>query len=448
MPYRFSFVPSRTPLLFPFLGALAATPLAACSTSEGAGSGGSADTSTSSTMGAGGSTAAARVIVRDHAGRPAVGVDILVHDPTGATTQQTKTDATGAAVVDLAAGGGVTALYKSARENSAPGYSAVSVIGLAGGAEVRLVADPDVATDVPLPMNLSFTGVPPLLPAGWDIVTSCHQETMASETSLAYGGCAGSSTYDLVAFLSSGDQRIVFAAQPDQPGKSVPFQLDPAKAEAAPRIEVNVTGMPAGASTLEARLSANRPEGGRTQVSIFQSPIQPQGTLLKIPRLPVSTGGTFDLDVSVDTAQGSLLARFPFTAKGLPTSPVAWSALAVPFVTSAGPITGSAQRPEVPWAIPPGEMPADAVRLVLGYDAAQHPVDWTLYMASSIGATARFPEIPAAFPGWTAAPGTSLTVIAEHVDVAGTASLLAAVNADFDRTGSSWSSTSFTASAP
>jgi hypothetical protein len=447
MPYRFSFVPPRTPLLFPVLAALVATHLAACSTSESAGSGGSEATSTSST-GAGGSTPEARVIVRDHAGRPAVGVDILVHDPTGATTQQTKTDATGAAMVNLASGGGVTALYKTARENSEPGYSAVSVIGLAGGAEVRLVADPDVSTDVPLPMSLSFTGVPPLAPAGWDIVTSCHQEMTASETSLAYGGCAGSSTYDLVAFLSSGDQRIVFAAQPDQPGKSVPFQLDPAKAEAAPRVEVDVKAMPAGTSTLEARLSANRPEGGRTQVSIFQSPIQPQGTLLKIPRLPVSAGGTFDLDVSADTAQGSVLARFPFTAKELPTSPVAWSALAIPYVTSAGPITGSSQRPEVPWALPPGEMPADAVRLVLVYVTGQRPVDWTLYMASSVGATARFPEIPASFPGWIADPGTSLTVLTQHVDVAGTSSLLAAVNADFDRTGSAWSATSFTAAAP
>ncbi len=447
MVYRFSFVSPRAALLFPVLAALAAPPLAACSPRESTGTGGSEATSTSSTTGAGGETPEARVIVRDYAGRPAVGVDILVHDPTGKTTQQTTTDATGAAVVDLASDGGVTALYKTARENSAPGYSAVSVIGLAQGAEVRLVADPDVSTEVPLPMNLAFSGVPPLAPAGWDIVVSCHQDTMASETALAYGGCAGSSTYDLVAFLSSGEQRIVFAAQSDQPGKSVPFQLDPAKAEAVPRIEVDVQGMPAGTSKLEARLSANRPEGGRTQLSILQSPIQP-GTRIEIPRLPVSAGGTFDLDVSADTAGGSVQARFPFTAKGLPTSPVVWSALAVPFATSAGPITGSAERPEVPWAIPPGEMPADAVRLVLAYVAAQHPVDWTLYMASSVGATARFPEIPAAFPGWTADPGTALTVVAQHIDIAGTASLLAAVNAEFDRTGSAWSSTSFVASAP
>jgi len=432
----------------PFLVALAASPLAACSTSESAGTGGSAGTSTATSTGTGGSIPDARVIVRDHAGRPAVGVDILVHDPTGATIQQLKTDKTGAAMIDLVEGGGVTALYRSARENNPPGYSALSVIGLAAGAEVRLVADPDVTPESPLPMSLTFTGVPPLMPAGWDIVVSCHQDMMDSKTTLQYGGCADSSTYDLVAFLMAGEQRIVFAAQPDQPGKSVPFQLDPAKAEAVPRVEVDVTGMPAGTSTLEARLSANRPEGGRTQVSIFQSPTQPQGTLLKIPRLPVSAGGTFDLDVSADTAQGSFLARFPFAAAKLPTSPVVWSAIAVPLVSSAGPITGSSQRPEVPWALPPGEMPADAVRLALHYLVAQQPVNWTLYMASSVGDVARFPEIPASFSGWTAAPGTSLLVITDHVDVVGTSSLLAAVNAEFDRTGGAWSTTSFIAPAP
>ena len=441
MPKRFTFVP--------FLAALVAAPLVACSSADTTGSGGSAGTSasTSASTGDGGSTPAARVIVRDHGDRPAVGVDVLVHDPQGLTTQQTKTDATGAAMVNLVEGGGVTALYKTSQGPVVPKYAAVSVVGLAAGAEVRLVADIDPTPEAPLPMALTLKGVPPLLPKDWDIILSCYPSLSLSETSVVYDGCVDSASYDLVAFLAGGDKRIVFAAQPNQPGKSVPFLLDPAKAEAVPQVEVTLTAAPAGAASLRAILFANRPEGGRTQVGTNQGSIQP-GALLKVPRLPVSAGGSFDLAVAVTTAEGALNADFPFTADKLPTMPLAWSPLAVPYATSTGKIAGTAQRPEVPWAIPPGSMPADAVRIALAYVVAQHQVDWTLYVAAGVGATARFPEIPAAFPGWAPEAGSAAYITTDHIDVAGTASLLAGVNADFDRTGSAWSTTSVTASVP
>jgi hypothetical protein len=402
----------------------------------------------STTTGTGGPTPAARIIVRTHAGRPAVGVAVLVHDPTGATTQQTTTDATGAALIDLVEGGGVTALYKRVRHDTQVVEAAVSVIGLPGGAEVRLVADPVATPTLPAPMSLAFTGVPPLGPAGWDIVASCDSSTTTSESSLSFVGCQDSSTYDLIAFLSGGAQRLVFAGQPNQPGKSVPFLIDPAKAEAVSTLEVDVQGMPGGTSGLLARLWAYRPEGGRTQVTRLQSPLPPQSTPLQIPRLPVAAGGTFDLEVEALLADGALLARLPFTAAGLPTSPVVWKPVAVPFVSSAGPIMGSASRLEVPWALPPGESPADAVSLTLEYAVGPQPVVRVLYMASSVGATARFPEIPASIPGWVAAPGALVSVSAEHLDIAGTANLLAGVNAEFDRTGAVWSATSFNASLP
>jgi hypothetical protein len=447
----FSSRPTRTVLLLPILVAGAAVPLAACGSGGGTGTGGSAPTTTSTgTGGAGGATPEASVIVRDHAGRPAVGIDILVHDEAGATTQQTRTDKTGAAVVDLAAGGGVTALWKAAQDSGALEYTALSVVGLARGAEVRLVADPADTAAPPATMDLSFTGIAPLQSSEWDIVVSCREDTMFAEKSFTYSGCRGSGTYDLVAFLSPRDKRIVFPAQAAKPGMSVPFQLDPAKAEDAPQVAVDVAGMPAGTLSLEGRLWANRPEGGRTQLLTQKNPMDPKDTLLQMSRIIVSPGGTFDIELAAHAASSGVHARLPYAEKELPTSTITWSVPALAPVSSIGPITGDSRRPQVPWALEPGGLPSGATRIQLAYTASdsipaagpQHAARWTLYAPQAVSGTANFPEIPASFPGF-APSSAQVTVLADHVDVPGKDSLIAAVNAEFDRAAVAWTSNLF-----
>jgi hypothetical protein len=453
---------ARTSLLLPLplLAFGVAAPLAACSGDLG-GSGGAATTTTSSTAtgtgegGGGGATPAARVIVRDHSGRPAVGVDVLVHDAKGLTTQQTKTDKTGAAVVDLVMGGGVTALWKGALDSADPGYQAVSVVGLARDAEVRLVADQEVVEAPAESMSLSFTGTAPLQSTEWDIVVSCREDTMFAETGFSYPGCSDADTYDLVAFLYPRDKRIVFPAQPKQPGMSAPFVLDASQAEVAPLVVVDMDEFPKGTLSLEARLWANRPEGGRTQVLVQQIASDPQGKHLEVPRLFVAPGGTFDLDFAANTPVSSVHARLAFGEKDLPTSAIAWKGPLVTPIGEIGTIAGEVGRPEVPWKLELGGALSDAVRIQLSYSApdsppsklGEHPVRWTLYSASNISGTASFPAIPESLPGF-APVSAALTVTAEHVDVPGTESLLAAVNADFDRTGSAWTSKVVSAMSP
>jgi hypothetical protein len=447
-------LPTRAVVLLPLL-LLGAVPLAACSSSgEGAGgSGESTATSTSTSTGqggAGGSVPEARVILRDHAGRPGAGITVLVHDPTGATTQQTKTDKDGAAVIDLVAGGGITALYRASQDTGAPEYQAISVVGLARGAEVRLVADVEPASAPPAPMSLSFTGTAPLQSTDWDILLSCDEEGNTAEKALSYAGCRASTTFDVVALLYPWDKRIVFPAQPVQPGMSVPFQLDSAKAEAAPLVSVDMSGLPASTSLLEARLWANRPEGGRTHYLTSKSLKVAEDTTLKLPRLIVSPKGSFDLELSAETAVGGIHTRLPYAEKALPMAPVAWKIPALTRIEKIGPILGEVRRPEVPWSLELGGIPTDAVRLQLSYQASDpapgadnhHTARWTLYVASNPLGVVKFPEIPASFEGY-APEDTTLTVLAEHVDVEGTASVIAAVNADFDRTGSTWTSNVF-----
>lgn len=447
-----SFLPTRATVLLPLL-TLGVVPLIAC-TSGGEGTGGGAASTTTTTStgtgGAGGETPQARVIVRDHAGRPAVDIDVLVHDPAGATTQQTKTDKTGAAVVELVAGGGITALWKAAKDFGEPEYQAVSVVGLDRGAEVRLVADAQGKVAPPTKMDLSFTGVAPLKSSEWDIVVSCREDTMFAETTLPYEGCSTTGTYDLVAFLYPRDKRIVFPAQQVQQGMSVPFELDPAKAEAAPEVAVDVEALPAGTLSLEGRLWANRPEGGRTQLLTQQIVTDPQSTHLKMPRIFVSLGGSFDINLAANSAAGSIHAHLPYTDKALPTSPIAWKIPALTPIEKVGPILGDVRRPEVPWSLVVGGTPSDAVRFQLSYPAsvpipdkgAQPAARWTLYVASTPVGTVTFPEIPASFEGF-APMDPALKVLAQHVDVDGTNSVIAVVNADFDRTGSAWTSNLF-----
>jgi hypothetical protein len=446
-----SFLPTRAALLLPLL-ALGGASIAACD-GGGEGTGGSSGTAATSSTGAGGAggeAPQARVIVRDHAGRPAVGIDVLVHDPAGVTTQQLKTDKTGAAVIELAAGGGITALWKAPGDFGDAEYQALSVVGLERGAEVRLVADAAGKPAAPVKMDLSFTGVAPLQSSEWDIVVSCRADTMFSETAFSYEGCSGTGSYDLVAFLYPRDKRIVFAAQQVQPGMSVPFMLDPAKAEAAPEVAVDVEALPAGTLTLEGRLWANRPEGGRTLMLTQQIVTDPQGPHLKMPRLIVAPGGSFDVELAASSPAGSIHARLPYAEKDLPTSPTTWKIPALTPVEKIGTILGEVRRPEVPWSLVVGGTPSDAVRFQLSYAApvaipvkgTQPQARWTLYVASTPVGVVKFPEIPASFDGFAPAD-PSLKVQAEHVDVAGTASVISAVNADFDRTGSTWTSNLF-----
>lgn len=468
MKPTFSSLPARTSLSLVLLALGASVPLAACGGNlEGTGgsttSGATSSTSSSSGDGSGGSGGSgggapqARVIVRDHAGRPAVNVDVLVHDPAGVTTQQTKTDKSGAAPVDLASGGGVTALWRSAQDSGEPGYQAVSVVGLAKGAEVRLVADPGNSVSSQEGMNLTFMATAPLQSSEWEVVVSCHEESKVGETSLVYKGCSGTDTYDLVAFLTPRDKRIVFPDQKVQLGANVPFVFDPAKAESAPQVAVDVdkASLPQGTLSLEGRLWANRSEGGRTQLLTQQIVTDPQGTHVLIPRLFVSPGGSFDVELSVNSPVSSVRARLPYGEKDLPTDAVAWK---TPVLTPIGEVTSisaTVRRPEIPWKLALGGTPSDAVRIQLDYSASDpapskggmHAVRWSLYAASNLTGTASFPAIPEALEGF-APESNALKVTAEHIDVAGTDSLIAAVNAEFDRTGSAWISRIFTPMAP
>ncbi len=192
---------------------------------------------------------------------PWSGIVVLVHDPTGATTQQTKTDKNGAAVIDLVANGGITALYRSSQDVGAPEYQAVSVLGLARGAEVRLVADVEPQTAPPALMNLSFTGTAPLQSTDWDILLSCNEEGNTAEKTLSYTGCLTSTTYDVVAPpLPLGQaHRLPGAAGAAGDERAIPAR--PRQGRAGPLVAVDMSGLPANTTLLEARLWANRPEG-------------------------------------------------------------------------------------------------------------------------------------------------------------------------------------------
>ena len=437
----------RPTRLLPILLLTSAASLSACGGVSSTGTGGSSSSSATTTTGAGGAIPQARVIVRDYAGHPAIGVDVLVHDLDGATIQQTKTDKTGAANVDLVDGGGITALWRTDGDSKVAEYNAVSVVGLTRGAEIRLVADP-VAPYPHVDMTLAFTGVAPLQSSAWNIVVSCDEEAMSGEQTLHFFPACHSDSYDLIAFLAPGDKRIVFPTQPVQAGMNVPFVLDLAKAEPAPALVVNFTGIPGATSWLGAGLTANRPEGGRTRFDIGKPLTSSQDVQLQISRLFVSPGGTFDLDLDTQTAAGGVRSRRYFQANDLPTSPIPWQIPTLTAVGKIGTLAGSMIRPEVPWALALGGTPTDAVRIQLEYQATDapppalggtHTTRWALYQASTPTGTAKFPEIPPFFLGFTPETAT-LRVVADQVDVPGKDSLLAAVNADFDRVDVSFAS--------
>jgi hypothetical protein len=111
----------------------------------------------------------------------------------------------------------------------------------------------------------------------------------------------------------------------------------------------------------------------------------------------------------------------------------------------------SPRRPVFSWELEVGAVPVDAIRIQLEYAAPDdptteggglHPTRWTLYTASTLVGTATFPVLPQAFAAY-APDGPMLAVFADHIDIAGQNSLIAAVNADYDRVDTTWSSAVF-----
>ena len=300
-------------------------------------------------------------------------------------------------------------------------------------------------------MPLSFASVAPLQSTSWDIILSCLQESNTAEQILTYEACRGSSTYDIVAFLAPGDQRIVFPAQVVKPGMSVAYQLDPAKAEAAPAVGVDITGVPAGTTKLTALLSANRPEGGKTRYLASKDVAGAPDAALQMARLIVSPGGSFDVDLGAETDAGGVHTRLYFSDKDLPTSSIPWHVPTVSPVVKMDTLTASPSRPVLSWELDASAIPGDAVRIQLQYAAPDdpstgggplHSTRWTLYIGSTLVGTATFPELPQAFAAFTP-DGPMLAVLADQLDIPGKNSLIAVVNADFDRVPVSWAGAVF-----
>src|SRR5262245_13860754 len=66
----------------------------------------------------------------DLQGNPVAGVDVAVHDATGALTAELVTDASGAAPADFPDGGGVSIFWRKAESNIDPGLRIDSYLGL------------------------------------------------------------------------------------------------------------------------------------------------------------------------------------------------------------------------------------------------------------------------------------------------------------------------------
>lgn len=427
------------------LGSCGISFLAGCGGDEAGGAsgspgGGGPGGGDSGTGGAGGhAVVGERVLVRSPRGAPVADLDVIVHDASGAVVAEAKTGSDGSAPISLPEGGGVSLLWVEA-STSDPGLRVASFLGLEPGAELRVVVDRQ--PDPPLGglMHLELD-VPQTLSAGdWNVEVSCYGESNLGELGISYAGCPDSSTFDVLVYYGDSDQwgkRQVFAGETFVPGATRTYTLDPALAEAAPRIDVIGAGLPADADWFSAGITATRPEGGDNSTGQSTSPQSSAGPVNRIRRPWVSEGGTFDLFTTAGVLGDWLVdRRLPLDA--LPDS-VTWTPTPLARVELVGPFAGTPSRPEVSWSLS-GDAPlGQVVGVTLSYHVADlesgYPltdaVTWSLAAPATAHGKVSFPALPERFAGWLQPDGYIDGVGVAHQAASG--GMLGAMNAEYDR---------------
>jgi hypothetical protein len=370
-----------------------------------------------------------QVIVHRPNGTPIAGIDVVVHDSSGAVTAQATTDSDGIAPIQLSDGGGITAVWLEDTP-AGPDYHAASVLGLAAGDQIRLIVDSYVDEQLAY-MTLAFD-YSDVGGDSWDVTASCRNDTTMYEADFPYDGCNGVDSYDVVVHYP-GHLWEVFPAEPYQPGQTVSYVLNDSLAVDAPLVDFTATGVPAEATSFFGAIYGIRPEGGWNRHS--RSTDVEGGAASVTTEAPyVASGGHYVMSfgpscfgcvknrVHVDTA--------PATA--------VWQDSDLKRVQFVGPPAGY-PRPELSWELADAGHLADAVMVELAYDnpdpdnpVFDDRVYWSLWLPASAEGTATFPELPGDLSAWAPQSGEFESLSVTHVEVPDGDGLRDAVNAEFD----------------
>jgi hypothetical protein len=384
--------------------------------------------------GGGGAPMGDRVLVRDPRGSAVPGVDVIVHDASGAVVAEATTGSDGEVDISLPEGGGVSLLWVEA-STSDPSLRIASFVGLDPTTELRLVVERQPDPPPGGVMHLEFD-VPSSLPGGgWNVEVSCYGESNLGEVAISYAGCASSSTFDVLVYYATGTRQL-FAGEPFVAGQTRTFELDPTVADVAAPVEVTARGLAPDADWFSAGVRATRPEGGDNSSGRYTDPSAYDPTLA-LHRPWVAAGGRFDLFMTAGVLGQSIITR-RLPVDDLP-SVTTWTPAAIADVAAVGPVAGSEARPSVGWTLAEDGELGEAIRVTVRYDVPDlesglpltDRVEWSIDVAAAAEGSVTLPELPPRYAAWLpSSPYLDSATVAHRTAEGGR---VGAINSDFDR---------------
>ncbi len=396
------------------IGGLLALVAVACGDGQGQGSeddgangGGGGDVST----GGSGGHIEAGVYVVDERGRPVAGIDIVLHDASGAVVSAHQTDAQG--FVDVARHDGemVSAVWMEAGRFDAT-RTVSTIVGADPTAPLRFVATP--AGDKPPQMSITTTATG----ANDEVLMqgSCGNNSMLGVGTLGYVPCPRADSIDVTVYYWDEPLWQVLPSHPI--GGDVAIVIDDSLAEPAPRVEVIAAELPEDVVSISGALWAYRPDGGYNSASrsvqsgqgafpalwVLPVYVPPGSHVLHRGRLHIGDELHFHSTSSWHDAVQAQIVVHPVSLADIASATVGDADLPVSWSLDDGP-RGDALRVDMTF---PSADPSDP---------AERPRRWLVHLPPD-ATSATLPALPPALADWVPASGPT-QVLVEHVDADG-----------------------------
>lgn len=348
-----------------------------------------------------------------------VGLDVVVNHADGSLAFHGKTTADGPLELRVPENGSVSLLTTDSRrdETTAKIVTTRTVRTWFSPPDGHVIRSHGVRSQASVPaapntpMRLVFPAIGAAnTPAGTTSVTlslACSGGAGLALTSTfemaEYRGCAGSDTYDAVAFAknAAGDYLgyAMLLNQPFKPGETVTHSLKPTQTDFA-EVTATLTPLPEGTKSLQFELyatSATRPGLRIEHRYSWRDPTTAQTAVL---RVPVGFAGTYEVSESVRFwEEGAMDETFKRKRIGssLPASATI-SPLSLARVTSLAPTELKVlSRPSFALSLASTGSREGCVETFLRWrDSAAIETDWYGNQPADAASSARFPELPEA----------------------------------------------------
>lgn len=368
------------------------------------------------------------VLFGEDSGTPRVGLDVVVNRADGSLAFHGKTGADGRLEVRVPENGSVSLLNTDHRrdESSSEILTERDVrtwFAPPDGYVIRrrdVTPAPRVSAKPNAPMKLVFSPITnenaPAETSLVQVVLPCDGTAMnlnSAREIAEYTGCAGSDTYDVIAFAkNAAGEHLGYALllnQPLRPGETVTHALKPTQTAFAETI-TTLTQIPQGAVNLNVEfygLSSTRAHFAPTHSYYWPAPGEMRSAVL---RIPAGIASRFSARESL-RINGAVTESFQRDRTGgSPPASASVSLSSLARVTSVDPTDLSMlSRPSLSFSLEGTGSREGCVQTVLPWwDSASVGTYWFSFQAAGTASSARFPALPETLAEYAPQTGGSM----------------------------------------